>query len=129
MAEIYSEIALDHFRNPRNAGTMRDADGFGSVENPASGAVVSLQLKVVDERVVRAMFQAQGCTATIAAASILTEMVAGLPVAAAAAVTRADVEAGLGGLPPTRRHAAALARDAVRAALADFRARVKACRP
>ena len=126
MAETYSEITLDHFRNPRNAGAMRDADAVGCVENPASGAVVSLQLKVDDERVVRAMFQAQGCTATIAAASILTEMVAGLPVAAAAAVTRADVEARLGGLPPARRHAAALARDAVRAALADLRYRVKA---
>ena len=126
MAETYSEIALDHFRNPRNAGTMRDADGVGSVENPASGAVVSLQLKIVDERIVRAVFQAQGCTATIAAASVLTEMVAGLSVAAAGAVSRADVETRLGGLPPTRRHAAALARDSVRAAVADFRARVRA---
>lgn len=126
MAETYSEIALDHFRNPRNAGTLRNADGAASVENPASGAVVSLQLRIVDERVVQAMFQAQGCTATIAAASILTEMVSGLPVAAAGAVTRADVEDRLGGLPPTRRHAAALARDAVRAAIADFRARVGA---
>ncbi len=126
MAETYSEIALDHFRNPRNAGTMHDADGVGSVENPASGAVVSLQLKIVDERIVRAVFQAQGCTATIAAASVLTEMVAGLSVAAAGAVSRADVETRLGGLPPTRRHAAALARDSVRAAVADFRSRVRA---
>ena len=126
MAEIYSEIALDHFKNPRNSGTMHDADAVGSVENPASGAVVSLQLKVVDERIVGAVFQAQGCTATIAAASVLTEMVAGLSVSAAEAINRADVEAGLGGLPPTRKHAAALASDAVRAAVADFRARVRA---
>ena len=126
MAETYSEIALDHFRNPRNAGTMHDADGVGSVENPASGAEVSLQLKIVDERIVRAVFRAQGCTATIAAASVLTEMVAGLSVAAAGAVSRADVETRLGGLPPTRRHAAALARDAVRAAVADFRSRARA---
>jgi NifU-like protein involved in Fe-S cluster formation len=126
MAETYSEIALDHFRNPRNAGTIHDADGIGSVENPASGAVVSLQLKIVDERIVRAVFQARGCTATIAAASVLTEMVAGLSVSAAEVVNRADVEAGLGGLPPTRKHAAALACDAVRAAVADFRARVRA---
>ncbi len=125
MAEIYSEIALDHFRNPRNAGTMQGADGAATVENPASGAVVSLQLRVVDERVVGAKFQAQGCTATIAAASAITEMVTGLQVSAAAAVTRADVEAALGGMPPTRKHAVALARDAVRAAIADFRARVR----
>ena len=124
MAETYSEIALDHFRNPRNAGTMHDADGAASVENPASGAVVSLQLRIVDECVVRAKFQAQGCTATIAAASAVTVMVSGLPVAAAGAITRAEVEGRLGGLPPTRRHAAALAIDAVRAAIADFRARV-----
>ena len=126
MAETYSEIALDHFRNPRNAGTMQNADGAASVENPASGAVVSFQLRIVDERVVCAKFQAQGCTATIAAASALTEMVPGLPVAAAGAVTRADVDARLGGLPPTRRHAAALARDALTAAIADFRTRVGA---
>lgn len=125
MAEIYSKIALDHFRNPRNAGTMQGADGAATVENPASGAVVSLQLRVVDERVVGAKFQAQGCTATIAAASAITEMVTGLQVSAAAAVTRADVEAALGGMPATRKHAVALARDAVRAAIADFRARVR----
>ena len=104
----------------------QDADGVGSVENPASGAVVSLQLKIADEQIVRALFQAQGCTATIAAASVLTDMVVGLSVADAGAVTRADVESELGGLPPTKRHAAALARDAARAAVADFRARVRA---
>ncbi len=125
MAEAYTEIVLDHFKNPRNVGVLQDSDGVGRVENPASGASIALYLQIVDDRVTRATFQTQGCTATIAASSMLTEMVVDRRVGQAEAISRAEIEAALGGLPPTRKHAAALAEDAVRAAVVDYRTRMQ----
>jgi nitrogen fixation NifU-like protein len=120
MSEAYSEIVVDHFRNPRNVGILRDPDGVGKVENPASGACLSLYLSVAHDRVRRAKFQSQGCTATISAGSMLTAMLAGRSLEQAEAISRSEIEQALGGLPPTKRHAAALAEAAVRAAVSDY---------
>ena len=73
----------------------------------------------------RATFQCQGCAASIAASSMLVEMLAGRTVDGAEGISRDEIECALGGLPPTRKHAAALAEDAVRAAVADYRARMR----
>ena len=126
MSEAYSATVLDHFKHPRNAGVLEHPDGFSSVSNPASGATLNLYMQVVDDRVSRVVFQAEGCTATLAAASILTELVQGKTLETAGAISRMQIEEALGGLPPTRKHAAALAEDAVRAVLKDYRARVRA---
>lgn len=125
MPDAYTEIVLDHFKNPRNVGMLQHPDAVGRVENPASGASIVLYLQIVDEVVSRATFQTQGCTATIAASSVLTEMAVGRRVEEAEAISRVEIEGALGGLPPTRRHAAALAEDAVRAAVVDYRLRVQ----
>jgi nitrogen fixation NifU-like protein len=125
MPDAYTEIVLDHFKNPRNVGMLQDPDALGRVENPASGASIVLYLQIVDEVVSQATFQTQGCTATIAASSMLTEMAVGRKVEEAEAISRVEIEEALGGLPPTRRHAAALAEDAVRAAVVDYRLRVQ----
>ena len=79
-----------------------------------------IHLAVADGRIREAWFQAEGCTATIAAGSALTELLAGRTTNEAAALGRADVETALDGLPPTRKHASALAIDAVRAALRNL---------
>ena len=122
MSEAYSEVVLDHFRNPCNVGIFQNPDGVGKVENPASGASIELYLRIEDRVVVEARFQSQGCTATIAASSMLTTLVAGRSVEEAEGISRGEIEQALGGLPPTKKHAAALAEDAVRAAISDFRA-------
>ncbi len=116
MSDPYSEIALDHFRNPRNVGTLEEPDAVGGATNPVTGAVLEIHVRITDGRVAETRFSAQGCTATIAAASILTELLNGRPIEGLN-ITAADVEEALGGLPPTRRHAARLAADAVSAAL------------
>jgi nitrogen fixation NifU-like protein len=123
MPGVYSEIVLDHFRAPRNVGELADANAVGRAGNPVSGAELALFLRVENGRICRVSFQSQGCTATIAAGSMLTELVQGRTLEAAAGLSRMDVEAALGGLPSTRRHAAALAVDAIRAAVADFQSR------
>jgi nitrogen fixation NifU-like protein len=120
VSEAYTETVLDHFGNPRNVGVQADADAVGRAENPASGASMELYLRVLDGRIQRATFQIQGCTASIAAGSMATEMTAGRTVSEAAAITRTEIEEALGGLPATRKHAAALAEQAIRAAIADY---------
>ena len=120
MADGYSDIARDHFEHPRNAGAMKCPDAMGTVENPVSGASIVLYLRLADGAIAQVMFQAQGCAATIAAGSITTELLAGKTPEDARALTRVHIETALGGLPPTRKHAADLAIDAVRAALSDL---------
>ena len=117
MPDVYTETVVSHFRHPRNAGVLEAPDAVGYTENPASGAVLKLYLKVAEDRIVRATFLAQGCTATIAAGSALTEMLTGRTIAEAAGISHAEIEGVLGGLPPTRRHAALLAEDALRSAI------------
>ena len=116
MAERYSETALDHFQNPRNVGRFDHPDAIGQATNPATGAVMEIHLKVDASRDVEARFSAQGCTATIAAGSMLTEMLPGRSVEDLR-ITTEEVDDALGGLPPTRRHAARLAADAMSSAV------------
>ena len=121
MSEAYSDVVLRHFRDPCNVGILKNPDGVGRVENPASGASIELYLRIDDHKVVQARFKSQGCTATIAASSVLTTMVAGRSIGEVGRISRGDIEQALGGLPPTKKHAAALAEDAIQAAILDFR--------
>jgi nitrogen fixation NifU-like protein len=123
MSGGYSNIVLDHFEHPRNVGSLPNPDAFAHAENPASGATLALCLALDKGVIVRAMFQAQGCAATIASGSVLTELVVGKTPIQARELGRDDIENALGGLPPTRKHAADLAIDAVRGALSDLERR------
>ncbi|MFH1570230.1 MAG: iron-sulfur cluster assembly scaffold protein [Gemmatimonadota bacterium] len=119
----YSEMVLDHFRRPRNAGTLADANAVGRAENSACGDQLELYLRVEDGRVVAVRFRTVGCPAAIAAGSRLTEMIDGRTLEQLGAIRQQDVVAALGGLPPLKVHCSVLAEDAIRAALADFHQR------
>ena len=119
----YSEAVRDHFENPRNAGVIADADAVGYETNPVCGDTMRLTLRINGGRIVEARFQASGCPAAMAASSVCTEMVRGLSLAEAEAVTKEQYAAALGGLPPGKMHCSVLAADAVRAAVADYRRR------
>ena len=125
MADAYTHIVLDHFNHPRNVGTLENPDAIGQAENPVSGATIALYLRASENQIDRATFQSQGCTATIAASSMLTELLPGRTLEEAEQLSRVDIEQALGGLPPTRKHAADLAADVVRAAVQDYRSRLR----
>lgn len=122
MSEAYNETVLDHYRNPRNVGVLKEAQAVGRAENSACGDVLHLYLRVEGDRVVDSRFQTFGCAAAIAAGSRLTEMVIGSTLDQLRAIRRRDVVEALGGLPPMKVHCSVLAEDAVRAALEDFEA-------
>jgi len=122
----YSDAVRDHFENPRNAGEIPDADAAGYETNPVCGDTMRLTLRINGGRIVEARFQASGCPAAMAAASVCTEMVRGLSLAEAADITKEQYAAALGGLPPGKMHCSVLAADAVKAAAADYRRRTAA---
>jgi len=120
---MYSEKVMEHFRNPRNVGEIPDADGVGTVGNPVCGDMMSIYIKVKDDRIVDIKFKTFGCGAAIATSSMITELAKGKTLDEALKVTRADVAKELGGLPPVKMHCSNLAADALHEAIKDYRKR------
>jgi NifU-like protein involved in Fe-S cluster formation len=112
-----SSTLMDHFMNPRNAGTLEAPDGVGRAGTPGSGQFAVIQVRVRGGYVTEARFQTFGCGAAIAACSALTEWATGRKVAEAAAVTSEQLIELLGGLPSDKHYCAGLAVEALHRAL------------
>lgn len=117
---MYSSRVLEHIENPRNSGVMSDHTSKGEATNPVCGDLLHLYLKVENDAIAGSSFMAHGCPPTIAAASALTEMLAGLTVAQAGKLKPDDVTHALEYLPPNKEHCSILAIDALTAALAPL---------
>jgi len=120
---MYTELVMEHFRNPRNMGVIEDADGVGEVGNPTCGDMMRITIKVEDEVLQDIKFQTLGCGAAVATSSMVTEMAKGKRVDDAVEITNKEVAEALGGLPPNKMHCSNLAADGLRAAIEDYRAR------
>ena len=114
---MFSQALLDHFRNPRNVGELPPPAVTVEISNPACGDILNLAVLLENTRVRDVRYRVRGCTASIAAGSALTEMMAGRTRAELAAIQAAQIEDRLGGLPPESKHAAVLCIDALRAIL------------
>ena len=112
---MFSEAVLDHFRNPRNAGSLPDATAVVEVTNPVCGDVLRLAVRLQDAHIVAARFKTQGCVAAIACSSVLTELLTGKTAAQARDISALQISETLGGLPPATFHAAQLCCDALSA--------------
>jgi nitrogen fixation NifU-like protein len=121
MKDKYTKKVLNHFHNPRNIGELKDADGVGTVGNPVCGDVMTIYIKVKDDRILDIKFKTYGCAAAIASSSIATEMVKGKTLDEALMLTRDDVAGELGGLPQYKMHCSNLAADALRKAIEDYK--------
>ncbi len=122
---MYSDLVMEHFRNPRNVGTIEDADGVGNVGNPVCGDVMQMMIKVKGNRIEDVKFQTMGCGAAIATSSISTEMVKGKTLDEAKEVSNKAVAEALGGLPPAKMHCSNLAADAIHMAIDDYLSKQK----
>jgi nitrogen fixation NifU-like protein len=123
LSDHYSATLIDHFERPRNAGAMPDASAQGFVVNPVCGDSMRLFLRIEDGRIARASFLTSGCPASIATSSVATEMVTGLTLDEAEALTREQFAEAVGGLPASKTHCSVLAAQAIRNAGAAWRAR------
>jgi len=117
---VYTDRVLDHFRNPRNMGEIPDADGVGTVGNPVCGDLMSIYIKVKDNRIEDIKFKTFGCGAAIATSSMITELAKGKTLDEAMKISRGDVADNLGGLPPIKMHCSNLAADGLHAAIQDY---------
>lgn len=116
----YSEKVMDHFRNPRNVGEIKDADGVGRVGNPVCGDLMEIQIKVDNNILKDVKFKTFGCGSAIATSSMITEMAIGKTLEEALKITRSDIAAELDGLPPIKMHCSNLAADALHAAIQNY---------
>lgn len=125
----YSEKVIEHAENPRNVGTLDKNDpsvGTGLVGAPACGDVMRLQIKVSPEGIIEdARFKTFGCGSAIASSSLATEWIKGKSLEDAEKVKKADIVNELN-LPPVKIHCSVLAEDAIKSAIADYRAKQEA---
>ena len=114
---MYSDIVMDHFSNPRNAGVIEDADGIGEVGNPTCGDMMTFYIKVKGDVIEDIKFQTFGCVAAIAVSDIVSEMAKGKTLSEAQKITKKVVAEALGGLPQNKMHCSNLGADALALAI------------
>jgi nitrogen fixation NifU-like protein len=121
----YSDKVLDHYENPRNVGSFDKNDpeiGTGMVGAPACGDVMKLQIKVENDIITDAKFKTYGCGSAIASSSLVTEWLKGRTLDQAQTIKNSEIAEELA-LPPVKIHCSVLAEDAIKAAVADYRAK------
>ncbi|HTX67911.1 MAG TPA: iron-sulfur cluster assembly scaffold protein [Thermoleophilia bacterium] len=119
----YTEKTLEHFRNPRNVGTLEGDDvAVGRVGNPVCGDMMDIYIRVGDDDTIKDIkFQTFGCGSAVATSSMITELVQGMKLDDALKVSRGDVADALEGLPPIKMHCSNLAADALHEAIKNWR--------
>ena len=117
---MYNDKVLDHFANPRNIGTLEDADGIGESGNPFDGDKITIYIKVRNNSLYDVKFKTFGCGAAIAASSMLTILSIGKTLEDAMKITNDDVAEALGGLPPQKLLCSNIAADALHDAINNY---------
>ena len=118
---MYSKKLMSLFRNPKNMGSIKDADAIGKVGNPICGDTLYLYMKVKNNKISKISFETFGCVSAIGTSSAVTMLAKGKTIEEAEKITKDDVAKFVGGLPPIKMHCSLLAIDGLRAAIKDYR--------
>lgn len=117
---LYSEKVMDHFRNPRNIGSIENPNGVGEVGNAVCGDIMKIYLKIENDIIEDIKFETFGCGSAIASSSMATELIKGKALSEALELTNKAVAEALDGLPAYKMHCSVLAEEAIRAAIKDY---------
>lgn len=126
--KLYSKKVLQHFKNPKNVGEIKDADGIATVGNPHCGDIMKFYIKIGKRKngeayLKKIKFQTLGCGAAVATSSIITTMAQGKSLKEAEEITKQAIAQALGGLPPVKMHCSVLADEGLKKAIADYHAK------
>jgi nitrogen fixation NifU-like protein len=121
----YSELVMEHFKNPRNVGRIEEPDAKSVEGSPACGDMVAVYLQVDEETqtITDIKFESYGCASNIATGSIITELAKGKTLEEAKKISWKQASEALGGLPPIKTHCSVLAVDGLRAAIQNYEER------
>ena len=118
---MYNSKVMEIFKNPKNVGSLKGANGIGKVGNAACGDVMKIYLKINDNGIIEdAKFKTFGCAAAITSTSVATEMIKGRTIEEALQLKNSEIIEYLGGLPAQKIHCSILAEEAIRAAVEDY---------
>ena len=120
---MYSDLVRDHYKNPRNVGSIPNPSGKALVRSPVDSDTVQITLRIADGLIEDVKFKCMGCAVAIACSSVATEMVLGKPVADAYAISKTAVAEALGGIPEFKMLCSNLAPEAIRNAIDNWRER------
>lgn len=118
---MYNAKVLEIFKNPKNVGSLKGANGIGKVGNAACGDIMKIYLKISDDGIIEdAKFKTFGCAAAITTTSVATELIKGKTIEEALQVKNSQIVEILGGLPAQKIHCSILAEEAIKAAVDDY---------
>jgi nitrogen fixation NifU-like protein len=117
---MYSRQVIEHYEHPRNVGVIPQPDGVGIVGSPASGEMMKLTIRVLQNTIVDAKFKAFGCPTAIAASSVVTELIKGLPIIEALKISSQQIHEALGGLPQDKLRFASAAEELIKATIHNY---------
>jgi nitrogen fixation NifU-like protein len=117
---MYNKTVLEHYNNPKNVGEIKNADGVGIYMSGSCGDITKFWIKVDQEKIIDAKYMTQGCAASIACGSALTELIKNKTIDEALKLTKKDLLTVLDGLPEPKVHCSMLADDALKDAIRDY---------
>ena len=117
---MYTDITMEHFKNPQNVGVIECPDGVGVAGDPNCGDYLKIYIKVENDIIKDIKFQVHGCAAAIASSSMTTILAKGKPVLAAYTITEKKISEALGGLPEEKEHCSLLGALALKKAIVDY---------
>lgn len=118
---MYNAKVLEIFKNPKNVGSLKGANGIGKVGNASCGDIMKIYLKISDDGIIEdAKFKTFGCAAAITTTSVATELIKGKTIEEALQVKNSQIVEILGGLPAQKIHCSILAEEAIKSAVEDY---------
>ncbi len=117
---MYNDKVMDHFMNPHNIGELENPDGIGTYGSPVCGDMMQISIRVENDVITDAKFKTFGCGSAIASSSVATDMIIGMTIEEALAVTNKQIVNELGGLPAVKIHCSVLADHAIKSAIYDY---------
>ena len=118
---MYSEEVKKYFENPINMGIIKNADSVGIIENEICSDIIKIYLKMKDDIIIDAKFEAKGCPPVIASCCVVTEMIKNINIEKAKEITADEVIGNLDGLPIEKRHCAELVIKTLRKAINNLK--------